>query len=103
MAQLGAIKTMFHNDAKVLDRLDRIENSHESTKKIVTEILDLLKSIHGPGLHKQVNGERKKSDLAPICCASDLAANSESDRESCRLCAPNAYIPVNLKLNNPVQ
>ena len=57
MAQLGAIKSMFHNNIKVLDRLDKIEHSHESTKALVTQILDLLESIHGPGLHKQVNGE----------------------------------------------
>jgi hypothetical protein len=45
MAQLSAIKAMFHNDAKVLARLDRIEAMHASTENVITEIHNALKSL----------------------------------------------------------
>jgi hypothetical protein len=48
MAQLAAIKAMFHNDAKVLERLDRIETCHESTNLVVTAIFKYLKSVEKP-------------------------------------------------------
>jgi hypothetical protein len=39
---------MFHNDAKVLERLEKIETSHESTKHLLVEIFKMLKSFDMP-------------------------------------------------------
>ena len=63
---------MFHNDAKVLERLDRIEKSYDTTKNLVTEIMNLLKSIHLPGPPKPPNGEKKETNSAFISFPSKL-------------------------------
>jgi hypothetical protein len=56
MAQLSAIKAMFHNDAKVLERLERMEMCQESTKQLVAEISRMLNPAHRPGSHQELGG-----------------------------------------------
>jgi hypothetical protein len=76
MAQLSAIKAMFHNDAKVLERLDRIETCHESTQHIMTEIFNMLQLVNFSGL-QQLPGYREDSgDNKPESSESSCAGNT---------------------------
>jgi hypothetical protein len=78
MAQLSAIKAMFHNDAKVLERLDRIETWHVSTKHVITEIFNMLKSIDKSGcssLHQLLTNDCK--DTIPGSLDNSWAGNQK--------------------------
>jgi hypothetical protein len=58
---------MFHNDAKVLTRLDRIEASQVSTEGIVAEFRDMLKSL-----------EKELCDTIAGCVATLKCASGDS-------------------------
>jgi hypothetical protein len=82
MAQLSAIKAMFHNDIKVLERLDRIEAMHVSTENVISDLCNVLKSIekglHGGGI------TQSHSEMLNLDSEED---SSRISREEARLCS----------------
>ena len=103
MAQLSAIKAMFHNDAKVLERLDRIETSHESINSLLVDMFKMLKSfdmLHSPVEHSGID----RSSVSKDSCLEDehKLANYEQCKfdQSCTLLAEK--FEIELKCGQPV-
>jgi hypothetical protein len=91
IAQLSAIKAIFHNDAKVLARLDRIEASQVCTEGIVAEIRSVFK-----GLEKELCNTMAGCAVALKSASGDnwhaLRSEGLAHAPCCKECKPRRVV-----------